>query len=113
MQTRRLKAKLIRTDLYIGVLPPWRAACCGRVSIGFIVEQIEGLLTGTRDIRDTATVSHGELELDIDAEDTSPWDEVCPQPVVLIGLQDVTHLVRPDGAQVVVVSTYFLPLRRG
>lgn len=113
MQTHHLRAKLIRTDLHIRVLPPRRAASRGHVSIRFIVEQIKGLLTGARNIRDTATVSHRELELHIDAEDTSPGDEVCPQPVVLIGLQNVTHLVCPDGAQVVIVSTYFLPLRRG
>lgn len=86
--------------------------CCGSVSIRFIVEQIKGLLTGAGNIGNTATVPHRELELHVDPKDSSTGDEVCAEPVVLVGLQYVTDLVCPDGAQVVIISTHFLPLRR-
>lgn len=112
MQSLKLKEVMILADLYVGVLPPWRAACCGHVSIRFIVEQIKGLLTGAGNIGNTAAVPHRELKLHVNSKNSPAWDEVCPEPVVLIGLQYVTDLVCPDGAQVVIISTHFFPLRR-
>lgn len=39
-------------------------------------------------------------------------DESGEQPVVLVGFEDVAHLVCSDGVQVLIVATNFLPLEK-
>ncbi|TNN54350.1 hypothetical protein EYF80_035430 [Liparis tanakae] len=46
-----------------------------------------------RDVGDAGTVADGELELHVDAQHALAGDEVRPEPVVLVGLSDIAHLV--------------------
>lgn len=68
-------------------------------------------LAGAGDAWQAVTVSQGELDFDVDPLSAGPRDPVCPQPVVLIGFQDVTHLVRSDGDVLLVHDAHLLPLR--
>lgn len=68
------------------------------------------LLTSTRDPRQAVTVPQGELDLDVDALSPLPADVACPEPVVLIGLHDVTHLVGSHRRVPLVHHADLLPL---
>lgn len=68
-------------------------------------------LAGTGDSWQAVAVSQSKLDFDINALGTGPWDPVCPQPVVLTGLQNITHLVRPDGDVLLIHNAHFLPLQ--
>lgn len=69
-------------------------------------------LAGAGDPRQAVTVSQGELDFNVDPLRSGPRDPVCPQPVVLIGFQDVTHLVGPDGDVLLIHNAHLFPLRR-
>lgn len=101
----------VPSHLHVRILPPWWAVRRRHVSIGLVIKQVESLFAGARDVGNASTISHGELELHVHAEHASAWDEVRPKPVVLVGLQDVTHLVRSDWVHGVVVTADLLPLR--
>lgn len=44
---------------------------------------------------------------------TTTSDVFCPYPVVLIAIEDITDLVRPDGVHVFIVAAHLLPLWKG
>ena len=69
------------------------------------------LFAGTRDPGQTVTVPQGELDLDIDSLRSFPADVTRPQPVVLVSLHDVTHLVGPHWGVPLIHHTNLLPLR--
>lgn len=68
-------------------------------------------LTGAGDPWEAVTVSQGELDFDVDPLSSRPRDPVCPEPVVLIGLQDIAHLVRPDGDVFLIHNAHLFPLQ--
>lgn len=69
------------------------------------------LLAGTGDPGQAVTVPQGELDLDVDALRSFPADVARPQPVVLVGLHDITHLVGPHRGVPLIHHTDFFPLR--
>lgn len=69
------------------------------------------LFAGTRDPRQTVTVSQSELDFDVDALRSFPADVPRSQPVVLVGFHDVTHLVGPHWGIPLIHDTDLLPLR--
>lgn len=69
------------------------------------------LFAGTRDPRQAVTVPQGELDLNVDALRSFSADVARPQPVVLVGLHDVTHLVGPHWGVPLIHYTDLLPLR--
>lgn len=93
-----------------GVLHPWRVNFGGRVRVRLEKVEVEGLLARAWYIRDAAAVSHRELDLDMDALGSSPPDVLGAHPVVLIGIEDVAHLVGADGVHVLIIATHLLPL---
>lgn len=93
-------------------LHPESGAFGGNNSISFIVVEIERLLAGARDVGDGAAVTHSESNLHVDALCSTPINEGGEEPVVLTGLKDITHLVGPDGVEVFIIATHFLPLQK-
>lgn len=81
-------------------------------SVGFVIIEIKRLLAGARDVGDGAAITHGESNLHIDALRSAPIDEGGEEPVVLTGLEDITHLVGPDGVEVFIIAAHLLPLRK-
>lgn len=93
-----------------GVLHPWRVNFSGRVRVRLEVVEVEGLLARAWDIRDAAAVSHWELDLDMDALGPPPPNVLGAHPVVLIGIEDVAHLVGADGVHILIIAAHLLPL---
>lgn len=69
------------------------------------------LFTSARDPRQAVAVPQGELDFDVDALRSFAANVACPQPVVLIGLHDVAHLVRPHWGIPLIHHADLLPLR--
>lgn len=69
------------------------------------------LFAGARNTRQTVTVPQSELDLDVDALCSFSTDVARPQPVVLVGLHDVAHLVGPHRGVPLIHHTDLLPLR--
>lgn len=104
---------LIRRDgvhFEIRGLHPEGGAFGGDYGVRLVVVEVEGLLARAGHVGDGAAVAHGESDLHVDALRPAPIDEGGEEPVVLTGLEDVTHLVRPDGVEVFVVAAHLLPL---
>lgn len=97
----------------VGCLRPEGGLLGGNDRVCLVVVKVEGLLAGARDIWEAAAVPHSEAHLGVDAVSPAPVDEGGEQPVVLVGLEDVAHLVRTDGVEVLVVATDFFPLQKG
>ena len=68
-------------------------------------------LASASDPWQAVAVSQRELDFDVDPLSAGPRDPVCPQPVVLIGFQDVTNLVSSDGDVLLIHNTHLLPLQ--
>lgn len=62
--------------LHIRVLHPERAGGCGRVWVRLIVEEVEGLLAGTWDVRNAVAISHCEFHFHIYTQHILTWDKV-------------------------------------
>ena len=69
------------------------------------------LFAGPRDAGQAVAVPQGELDLDVDALRSFSADVSRPQPVVLVGLHDVTHLVGPHRGVPLIHDADLLPLR--
>lgn len=82
----------------------------GNDRVSLIVVQVEGLLAGAWNVGEAAAVPHSEAHLRVDAMGPPPVDEGGEQPVVLVGLEDIAHLVGSDGVQVFIIATDFFPL---
>lgn len=94
----------------VGGLGPEGRLLGGNDRVSLVVVQVEGLLAGAWDVGEAAAVPHSEAHLRVDAMGPPPIDEGGEQPVVLIGLEDITHLVGADGVQIFIVATDFFPL---
>ena len=81
-----------------------------QIGLGFQVVDIESLLAGARGSRDAAAVTQCELQLHEDALPAAAADPASLQPVVLVGLQHVAHLVCANGTVVLVHAADLLPL---
>lgn len=68
-------------------------------------------LTGAGDARQAVAVPQRKLDFHVDPLGSGPRDPVCPQPVVLIGLEDITHLVCPDGDVLLIHNAHLFPLQ--
>lgn len=69
------------------------------------------LFAGTGDPGQTVAVPQGELDLDVDPLRSLAADVSRSQPVVLVGLHDVAHLVSPHWGVPLIHYTDLLPLR--
>lgn len=69
------------------------------------------LFAGTGDPGQTVAVPQGELDLDVDPLRSLAADVSRSQPVVLVGLHDVAHLVSPHRSIPLIHDTDLLPLR--
>lgn len=90
------------------VLHPFDALRHSPVSLQVV--EVERLFAGAQHAGDGGAVAHGEADLHVDAQRSSPVDVSGEQPVVLTGLEHVAHLVCPDGVEVLVVAAHLLPL---
>lgn len=97
----------------VGCLRPEGRLLGGNDGVCLVVVEVEGLLARARDVGEAAAVPHSEAHLGVDAVSSTPVDERGEEPVVLVGLEDVAHLVRTDGVEVFVVATDFFPLQKG
>lgn len=97
----------------VGCLRPEGGLLGGNDRVCLVVVEVEGLLAGARDVGEAAAVPHSEAHLGVDAVSSTPVDERGEEPVVLVGLEDIAHLVRSDGVEVFVVATDFFPLQKG
>lgn len=97
----------------VGCLCPEGRLLGGNDRVCLVVVEVEGLLAGAGHVGEAAAVAHGEAHLGVDAVSPAPVDERGEQPVVLVGLEHVAHLVRTDGVEVLVVATDFFPLQKG
>lgn len=68
-------------------------------------------LAGAGDAWQAVAVSQSKLDFNVNPLSPGPRDPVCPQPVVLTGFEDVTHLVGPDGDVLLIHDAHLLPLR--
>lgn len=93
------------------VLHPRREQFSSGVAIWFIVVQVEGLLAGAWYPGDAAAVPHWEFHLHMDALSSSPVDVLGANPVVLVGIKDIAHLVGANSVHVLVVSAHLFPLQ--
>ncbi len=93
------------------VLHPFDAFWHGSVSLQVV--QVECLFAGAQDTGDGRAVAYGEADLHIDALCRPSVNVSCEEPVVLAGLKHVTHLVRPDGVEILVIAAHLLPLVYG
>lgn len=73
-------------------------------------EDAADLLAGAGHPGQAVAVPQGELDLDVDALRSLSADVARPQPVVLIGLHDVAHLVGPHGGVPLIHHADLLPL---
>lgn len=62
--------------LHVGVLHPEGAGGGGRVGVGLVVEEVECLFAGARDVWNAVAVSHCEFHFHINAQHILPWDKV-------------------------------------
>lgn len=74
------------------------------------VVQIKSLFAGAQDTGDGRAVTYGEANLHVDALCCPPVNVSGEEPVVLAGLKHITHLVRPDGVEVLIIPAHLLPL---
>lgn len=110
-----LREALIRSDgvhFEVRGLHPEGRAFSGDDGVSFIVIEIERLLARAGNVGDGAAVAHGESNLHIDALRSAPINEGGEEPVVLAGLEDITHLVGPDCVEVFIVAAHLLPLQQ-
>lgn len=104
-----LREALISSDgVNLGVLALTDAVA--QIGVGLSIVEVEGLLAGACHTRDAVAVPQGELELDEDPLAVTPGDPTRLQPVVLVGLHNVAHLVGADGFVLLVHAADFLPL---
>lgn len=68
-------------------------------------------LAGASYPRQAVAVPQGEFDFDVDPLGPRTGDPVRPQPVVLIGFQDVAHLVGSDGYVLLIHNAHLLPLQ--
>ncbi len=80
------------------------------VGVGLEVVEVERLFAGADDAGQAVTVTKGEFDLNVDALGRATPDPVSPEPVVLIGLHHVTHLVCSDGDVLLVHDAHLFPL---
>ena len=69
------------------------------------------LFAGAGDAGEAVTVPQRELDLYVDALRSFPADMARPQPVVLVGLHHVAHLIGPHRSVPLVHHADLLPLR--
>ena len=93
-----------------GVLHPSWGVSGGCVGIRFIIIEVKRLFTGARHVRNATAVPHRELHLHVDPLSTTTPDVLCPYPVVLIVVENIADLVRPDGVHVFIITAHLLPL---
>lgn len=86
--------------------PRWPCAC-----MCVCVLSDADLFAGTRNPRQAVTVPQGELDFNVDALCSFSADVARPQPVVLVGLHDVAHLVGPHRGVPLIHHTDLLPLK--
>lgn len=109
-----LREAVIRRDgvhFQIRSLHPEGGALGGDHGVRLVVVEVKGLLARAGHVGDGAAVAHGESDLHVDALCPAPIDKGGEEPVVLTGLEDVAHLVRPDGVEVFIVAAHLLPLQ--
>lgn len=82
------------------------------VIISFQVEEVEGLLAGTKDQWNGVAVPQCELQLHIDLLCRLARDPVGPKPVVLAVFHHIADLEGPDGSVVLIHSTDLFPLEK-
>lgn len=68
------------------------------------------LLAGTRDPWYAIAVPQGEFDLDVDPLCSFATDVPSPQPVVLVGLHHIAHLISPHWGVPLIHDTDLLPL---
>ncbi|TNN55895.1 hypothetical protein EYF80_033894 [Liparis tanakae] len=110
-----LREAFVRRDgvhLEVRRLHPEGGAFGGDDGVGLVVVEVEGLFARAGDFGDGAAVAHRESDLHVDALRSTPVDEGGEQPVVLTGVEDVAHLVGPDGVEVFIIATHLLPLQK-
>lgn len=93
-------------DLGKLTLPDGRA----NIPVGLVVVEVKGLLAGSENAWHAVAVSQSEFHLDVDPPGAVTLDPVGPEPVVLARAHHVAHLVRVDGAEILVHFIDCIPL---
>lgn len=81
------------------------------VVVGLVVVHVERLFASPRDPGQAVAVTQRELNLDVDALSAVASDVASAEPVVLVGLHHVAHLVRAHGRVALVHHADLLPLQ--